>query len=144
MKYHGAFLSYFLRNQFPRRVASNQKHPACGARTGACTMRKKHWEDRLIRAGSSHNGIPRAQWTQIARNHVSRRRFLRRAYSGYVRSTKPSRHPTSHSQLRCNFSLEKFCWKMFSHCTSLFFTNFEIKYIFKYQLSLSLKFHCNI
>lgn len=42
----------------------------------------KHWEDRLIRELEALTIASRAQWTQITRNHVSRRRFLRQ--SGYI------------------------------------------------------------
>ncbi|KYN12648.1 hypothetical protein ALC57_15376 [Trachymyrmex cornetzi] len=83
-------VSLLKRYAFPRRVASNQKHPACGARTGVCTMRKKHWEDRLIRAGSSHNGIPGTMDTDREKSCFSvprravPRRFLRRICTEYL------------------------------------------------------------
>lgn len=69
---------------------------------------------------------PRPQWTQIARNHVSRRRagfFDERSVDIYGVPNLPRNFA-----LHCNFSLEKLCWKMFIYCTFLFSINFKTKY----------------
>jgi len=96
------FCRTFFGTRFLRRSeASNQKHPACDTRTGACTMRKKHWEDRLIRAGSSYNGISGTMDTNREKS-----RFSSPVPSASIQRICTKYLPSNFA-LHCNFSLEK-------------------------------------
>jgi len=95
------FCRIFFGTRFPRRIASNQKHLACDTRTGACTMRKKHWEDRLIRAGSSYNGISGTMDTDREKS-----RFSSPVSSASIQRICTKYLPPNFA-LHCNFSLEK-------------------------------------